>query len=550
MSDAGTPAPPTPAPTVAPTATGRLAARPPWLLAAFGTLLFLAAFPPFGVWPLVGLAPVLLAASLTSARTRARAFGRGALVGAVLFGLANTWMATSSPANLAGVMVVQGFWFGVFGVVARAALPGRAAWPTLPLVWGAIEFARHHLPMSGYAYSLAGMAWAADPRAVQVAELGGVHLVSFVAVSLGAGLWSWGDGHRRAAVAAFALVVAAYGYGVVRPSTLSPSESGPLVGTIQPNIRQELKEGGMAPAERLRLCLDRSHELLSAHPDLDLLVWPETMLPFPVGDGEPGDRWFEAFDYGPEDGARQERGLLEALAAQATGDVPPWFLLGGLHHEGDVSERVVLKNVGLLYEPGGERVDLYAKHVLVPGGEYIPYADDLPEALRGLVAGAIDSLAGFVATLSPGEGPDVMAWDRGPPFGVTICYENAYGDHLRGAVRAGAAFHVVLSNEAWFDGSTEFDHMELHSILRAVEGRRAVFRSTNSGISCLVHPDGRVERLAVDGRDRGVGGTFARRVPLRSDTTPYVRWGDVVAWLCVASTLFLTRIGLRSPPLP
>lgn len=539
-----------PDPDIPRTATGRLLMRSPWLLASAGTALFLAAFPPFGVWPLAGLGPVLLAAAMLTARSRARAFGRGFVVGVVLFGLGNLWIADSSPVNLAAVALVQGFWFGVFGLVARAALPGRAPWPALPVVWVAIEFARHHLPMSGYPWDLAGMAWAADRHAVQVADVGGVHLVSFVAVSLGAALWTLGDGRRARALGALAFVLVAYGYGVVRLATFEPGEPGPLVGTIQPNIRQELKEGGMAPRERLEVCLRQSRQLLAEHPDLDLLVWPETMVPFPVGDGVPDDRWFEGVAYGPAEAAAQERELLDLLAGELPADgPPPWVLLGALHHEGDVSERLVRRNVALLYDPTGERVDLYAKHVLVPGGEYIPYADALPGALRGLVSDAIDSLAGFVATLSPGPGADVMTWDRGPPFGVTICYENAYGDHFRDAVELGARFHVVLSNEAWFRESTEFDHMELHSVLRAVETRRAVFRSTNSGISCLVAPDGRVEKLVVDGRDRAVGGTFARRVPLRDDVTGYTTWGDAAAWICLAVALVFSRGGTRIAPL-
>jgi len=117
-------------------------------------------------------------------------------------------------------------------------------------------------------------------------------------------------------------------------------------------------------------------------------------------------------------------------------------------------------------------------------------------------------------------------------------------------VRQGAAFLVNLSNEAWFGTSTEFDQMELHSILRAVETRRALFRVTNSGISCLVRPDGRAPsgaaRLEVGGRDRAVTGVFRAAVPLHTDRSLYVFTGDLFGWLCLLGTAAL--VFRRRPP--
>jgi apolipoprotein N-acyltransferase len=120
-------------------------------------------------------------------------------------------------------------------------------------------------------------------------------------------------------------------------------------------------------------------------------------------------------------------------------------------------------------------------------------------------------------------------------------------------VKAGATFLLNLSNEAWFGTSAEHDHMELQSVLRAVETRRALFRACSSGISCLVRPDGRrpqgADRLVVGGSDRGVAGTFAARVPLYDGLTPYVRWGDWIGWVALAaSALFLFRFKPKRLP--
>jgi apolipoprotein N-acyltransferase len=91
--------------------------------------------------------------------------------------------------------------------------------------------------------------------------------------------------------------------------------------------------------------------------------------------------------------------------------------------------------------------------------------------------------------------------------------------------------------------------MELQSILRAVETRRAIFRSTNSGISCLVRPDGRApegaDRLVVGGRDRGVAGILAATIPIHTDRTLYVLLGDAFGWFCLLAAAVLVVLRVR-----
>ena len=190
----------------------------------------------------------------------------------------------------------------------------------------------------------------------------------------------------------------------------------------------------------------------------------------------------------------------------------------------------------MAFDAEGRRSGRVDKSILVPGGETVPFKRWLPESLQRMEEDWIRGFAGWVVDLTPGEGLPLLDL-AGRPYGVTICYENAYGDRGRRLVAAGAAFLVNLSNEAWFGTTTEFDQMELQSVLRAVETRRALFRSTNSGISCLVRPDGHPpaggDRLVVDGHDRAVAGTFAARVPVYTGTTPYVRFGDWPGWLAL-----------------
>jgi apolipoprotein N-acyltransferase len=330
-------------------------------------------------------------------------------------------------------------------------------------------------------------------------------------------------GQRRPAMVAGLLLGAAAIYGVVRPATLPEPREGPLVASIQPGFPQELKMRPMAARQRFDFSVKQSQALLAAEPPPDVLVWPETMWPWLIGEGRTAD---------------SEQAWAPLVAS---GRVQ--LVIGALWVHASVPER--FSNSALLIDPQGRVTHRYDKEFLVPGGEAVPFGELMPAGFKSMVEGWIAASAGFVVDLLPGDTHEPLSVG-GHPCGVTICFENAYGEPSRESVGAGAAFLLNLSNEAWFGSSAEHDHMELQSVLRAVETRRALFRSTNSGITCLVRPDGRKpdgdDRLVVGGADRAVAGTFVARVPLYDGLTPYVRWGEWIGWVALlASVIYLLR---------
>lgn len=519
--------------------SGRLGSRRTWLLGAAGVALHVAAFPPLSLWPLALLAPWPLTLLALEARSAAAAFVRLYLAGLAIFALGSAWLLETSVVNLVLVAFIEGFWIAVYGAVARRALPGRAAWPALPVIWTAHELLRFNLPLSGYPWQMLGQALAANSVAVQAADIGGVLLLSFVAAGVAAAALAWQHGERSWRWALI-LPVLTLAYGLVRPHTLTEPRPGPVLATIQPNFPQHLKESSAAADVRYARCLDQSEQALRGGEPVDLLVWPETMWPFAMGEGEPGAKFAEGFGVELVQQA-ETKFLAPLLASGPLGDRAAALLIGTPYFRLAPDGRVLTSNSAVFFDREGRRRGRYDKHILVPGGEAIPYARWLPGGLRAWAEEFIRGIAGFVIDLEPGPGPLLLDLD-GVRLGVTICFENGYGEYTRRIVREGADVLVNLSNEAWF-GESEFDHMELLSVLRAVETRRAVFRSTNSGISCLVRPDGRAptgaDRLVVDGRDRSVGGTFRARVPIHSDRTLYLLWGDHWAWACVAGAIFL-----------
>jgi apolipoprotein N-acyltransferase len=521
------------------------------LLACSGLGLLVLAFPPISFWPAALLLPWPLTLLALEARSPARAAVRLYLTGLLFFPLGSLWLAETHWLNLLLVTLVEAVWLAVYGWAAARVLPRRALMPLLPLLWTGHEMARMCFPLSGYPWLFLGHAMAASPVAVQAADLGGVMLLSFIGSCGAAAVMAWraGQGGWRWAVG---VLVAAGGYGLVRPATLAEPTVGPRLVSIQPAFAQALKDSSTSKDERYRRSMSWSWQALQdtapgdgAGPDL--LVWPETMWPYPIGEGDPEDLWFTDFTAG--DGMTIERRLLNPLQRGGeAGDLAVPLLLGTVYRWLDQDGVLRRANSAILIDETGRRLDRYDKHILVPGGESIPYKRELPDWLAGKAEGWIADIAGFVADLEPGPGPSLMSLGE-HRFGVTICYENAYGDYDRQFARLGAAFLVNISNEAWFGTSTEFDHMELQSVLRAVETRRALFRATNSGISCLVRPYGRrptgADRLSVDGADRAVAGYFAATIPLHTDRTLYTWWGDLWGWICLLGAAGCLLLGDR-----
>ena len=202
----------------------------------------------------------------------------------------------------------------------------------------------------------------------------------------------------------------------------------------------------------------------------ELLIWPETAMPFDYQTAPELSAAIRAF-------ARDRRVAL-------------LFGAPGFRNRGDGV--VDAFNRAYLIAPNGVGEGWYDKEHLVPFGEYVPPFLDLP-FLRPLLQGVGEFLPGestgpLVLPATPQLSPD-----RGPlVLGVLICYESIFPELARKQVAQGATLLVNISNDAWFGRSSAPEqHLSL-GILRAVEQRRWIARSTNTGISAFVDPTGAV----------------------------------------------------------
>ena len=131
----------------------------------------------------------------------------------------------------------------------------------------------------------------------------------------------------------------------------------------------------------------------------------------------------------------------------------------------------------------GINTGMYRKDHLLPFGEYLPW-----QPVSGFLLSQLEIGLG---NFSPGGINQPLLQAGGYPFMTSICYEDAFGD---AAIRGmpDAAFLVNVTNDAWFGTAIEpHQHLQI-ARMRALETGRFLLRSTNTGVTAIIGPDGNV----------------------------------------------------------
>ena len=200
----------------------------------------------------------------------------------------------------------------------------------------------------------------------------------------------------------------------------------------------------------------------------------------------------------------------------------------------DGSTNRVDYNTVILFDDG-ETKETYRKQHLVPFTEYFPYEEELPWLYNLLLANDYNWWL---------QGSEPVVFDSdGIRFSTPICFEDNFGYLSAGFVGAGADVIVNMSNDNWSKKvSAEMQHAAMGAF-RSIETRKATVRGTNSGISCLITPDGaiheKMEPFAM--------GWHLYHVPVYSHEsnadTFYVRHVDLFAHAAVWASYVLLGVG-------
>ena len=179
-----------------------------------------------------------------------------------------------------------------------------------------------------------------------------------------------------------------------------------------------------------------------------------------------------------------------------------------------------------------QKVEVYHKGKLVPGVEIFPYVN----VLKPLLGDAMLNLGGTVASLGIDKERKVFSnsFNKGK-IAPIICYESIYGEFTGEYVKKGANFLGIMTNDSWWGVTQGHQQLMAYARMRAIETRREIARSANSGISAHINARGDV----VSDTFYGDKTTLFANVNLYNKITFYTKAGDLLSRICIFVLGFL-----------
>lgn len=188
-------------------------------------------------------------------------------------------------------------------------------------------------------------------------------------------------------------------------------------------------------------------------------------------------------------------------------------------------------NTALLIEndPG---IQIYHKSKLVAGVEQMPY----PGLLKFLEPLAL-KMGGTFGSLGTQKERTVLYTKSGIGVAPVICYESVYGEFVTEYIKNGAQFIAIMTNDGWWGNTAGYKQHASYANLRAIETRRSIARSANTGISSFINQKGEVIQKTEYWKMDALNGN----INLNEEITFYVKYGDWLAYsISLISILILT----------
>lgn len=315
-------------------------------------------------------------------------------------------------------------------------------------------------------------------------------------------------------IAPLAIVLVGIAFSLYRYHTVDLSTDKTSVIVLQPNIDPYTEKYQFSNSVMANKLLEMARVEMDS--SVAFVIAPETTLPKP--------RALQNFKNSPE------YGILDTFSKV----YPNVALVAGITFYEAYPSSIAPNKTANFYQnsagwynsynssfclQSGKPLQTYHKSKLVVGVEHIPYRFLLDPLLKN----SMIDLGGSVATLSPQEERTVFSNSQ-TRLAPIICYESVYGEHVSQYILKGAQFLAILTNDGWWnDSQGHKQHLSL-ARLRAIETRRSVARSANTGISALINQRGDV----LESLPYGEKGILKGQVALSSKKTYYTQHGDAI----------------------
>ncbi len=470
-------------------------------------------FAPYGLaWlPVIGLAWFFFLCRTLPSR---RAVLAGYLFGLGLWGNGIYWIHISIH-DFGHVPFVESVMLSLAFIAFMAAFQALAAWSVVRLrgrvpdgwravlalgfLWTLVEWFRGWF-LTGFPWLAVGYSQIDSPLAAWAPVVGVYGIGTLVAISaacLEAAFRRRRHPRRMASCLAAIVVIQSAGWAFSWADWTEPVGESLRVSLVQGNIPQDIKWLPSMRAPTLELYAG----LTEAHWRSDLIVWPESAIPLFLHEARP---------------------FVDGLAAEARRHGTDMLI--GIVSEDPDTGRYYNSVLAI-----GRKRALYHKRHLVPFTEYLP--------LKGLLGGVVDLLDVPMSDFSAGPDGQPPLAVAGQRAAISICYEDAFGEEAIDALPE-ATLLVNVSNDAWFGGSVApAQHLQI-ARMRAIETGRPMLRATNTGLTAVIGPKGRIAARIPQFE----AAVLDAVVMPRRGATPYVLWGNwPVVTACLLGLAVLAR---------
>lgn len=496
-----------------------------WVLT--GLLLF-AAWPvnPLTLLIFVSWVPLFYAADL---HTNSSRFYWLLWCNLFLWNLLTTWWIwNASPGGAVGAIIANSLLMCFPWMLYRFTNKyfGKAlAYPSFIVFWITWEYIHHNWDLS-WPWLTLGNVFATHPNWVQWYEYTGttggtlwvllVNILLYEALKNGNGI-SQKAGHKKWIQVVCIILVPLVISRLLLPGAKKHDVKGDEnIVVVQPNVEPYTEKFNTDPGVLIQKMINLSEQQIDN--ETRLVIWPETAIPVQVWEHEIGiNPYYRAvFDFVQQHPNLQ---LISGIDSYKLWDQPgkQGFSIRTLQ----TGKKYEAFNTAFATDSSGNFL-LYHKSKLVPGVESLP-------SWLGFMSSIFDDLGGTTGSLGRSDSAVVFRFAGNPYYPAPIiCYESIYSDYITDYVRRGANVLAVITNDGWWGETPGFrQHMNM-SRLRAIENRRWVARSANTGISCFINPSGEV----LQAQPWNKAAAIKMAVLPAGELTFYSKNGDWISRIC------------------
>lgn len=303
---------------------------------------------------------------------------------------------------------------------------------------------------------------------------------------------------------------------------------------VQPNIDPYKAKFTTSPSDQIDKMMGLAKQKLT--PTTDYLIFPETAIP--------ESHWEHEIEYlYATDEIKKLKeispNLKTIIGSSASVLYTPGMKLSATANEFKDGEGFY-DNYNAAFQIDEENgIQIHHKSKLVLGVEKLPFIRSIP-----LMKKLSINLGGTSGGLGFSEHPEVFTSTRGNAvMAPIICYESIYGEYVTEYSRKGANIFAIITNDGWWDDSPGYKQHLAYAQLRAIENRRSIVRSANTGISAVINEKGELLEATNWWEDDVINA----KVKLNDKVTFYATYGDYIgriasllAGLMIALTIVKT----------